>query len=122
MCLVSYVSDRLVLRHRGQRRTPTIGLPAPPVETPANAGIPVLLFESRETRRGRGVCAPSGRVQTGQQGVRRTSLVVRRLRGGTVRAGGLRLSGYLRRHRAPPTSAAGVVTIGGSTFKAPSVE
>lgn len=46
MCLVSYVSDRLVLRHRGQRRTPTIRLPAAPVKTPTNAGIQVLLFES----------------------------------------------------------------------------
>lgn len=87
MCLVSYVSDRLVLRHRGQRRTATIGLPAPPVETPANAGIQVLLFESSEVAADACVCAPSGRVQTGQQGVRRTSLVVRRLRGGRSEPG-----------------------------------
>lgn len=125
MCLVSYVSDRLVLRHRGQRRTPTIGLPAAPVETPANAGIQVLLFESTGRDAPRSLLMPAcARLVAEFRQVSRGS-------GGqawwSVDSGGdsqSRGSARLRLSQSPelPSSADGVVTIGGSTFKATSVE
>lgn len=95
--------------------------PQQPVETPANAGIQVLLFESTGRDAARLPLMPAcarlvaefRQVNRGSGGQAWWSVDS----GGTVRAGGLRGSGYRSRHRAPPSS-----TDGGSTFKATSVE